>query len=63
MIRILSLAILAAWLVVGAELAVVALVHWPRVASVWELSRGGLFIAPMALSAAAALGLVGLLLI
>ena len=63
MIRILSLAILAAWLVVGAELAVVALVHWPRVASVWELSRGGLFIAPMALTVAAAVGLVGLLLI
>ncbi len=63
MIRILSLAILAAWVVVLAEFAAVSLLHWPRLASVWEVSRGGLFIAPVALTAAAAIGLVGLLLI
>jgi hypothetical protein len=62
LIRRLALAILAAWSLVCAELAVVTLLHWPRVASVWELSRGGVFIAPVALLAAAASAALGLLL-
>ncbi|HEV8248195.1 MAG TPA: hypothetical protein VGP93_20610, partial [Polyangiaceae bacterium] len=63
MIRRIALATLATWVLLSAELALVASAHWRRIASVWELSRGGVFLAPAALVPAALFGILGLLLI
>ncbi len=63
MTRRLALSILAVWVVLCTELALVAASNWHRIASVWELTRGGLFVAPAALAAAALVGALGFLLI
>ena len=63
MLRRLALAILAAWFVLAAEFAVVALLNQERIASVWELSRGGFYLMPAAFTAGALLGALGLLLV
>lgn len=63
MIRQLTLAILAAWFVLAAEFATVALFNQGRIASVWELSRGGLYLLPVSFASGALLGALGLFLL
>jgi HEAT repeat protein len=62
-VRSLALAILSAWFVLAAEFAAVALLNQQRIASVWELSRGGVYLAPPAFVVAALFAAVGLLLV
>ncbi len=51
--------VLSAWVVVAAELVVVALANRARIASVWELQFGTLWLAPVALAGAALGGALG----
>jgi arylsulfatase A-like enzyme len=51
--------VLGAWLVLGLELFVFATLEWRKLATVWELQMGTLWLAPTALLVAATLGALG----
>jgi arylsulfatase A-like enzyme len=52
-------AIVAAWLFAVAEFVTVGVIHAPEFTSSWELTRGGLFLAPVVLLGAASAALFG----